>query len=865
MFSLPIVPGVLVEAASEIALLLVFVLGWFVFRYEPVRRFLGYETVATPEELAVEKALAADFSSGQPALVVERSKQLSCPSEEALHYVASAQLELDPQAVPAACAVLLKKNPKLSLDVIVSAVMAQTGLSLAVFEALLPALTEMGAIFPKEGHVRALLDRGASVADLSKRFGDVAYCVRAEQLAEAQPPQPAELLAVFQAAPLVCSFRVVFDSLVRAQAEELSTLVSLPEVHQLPAAEMPELLAAVPWKTALDLLTTWRAGAGNVSSPAMYAPLTRFDSAEKLEAVTTLAGLDGVLLADVMPDVARVRAVMASLRRCTDASLARGLAAKLEPCPLVVANMALDICVKARDLTIARQIFASMPTATRDVVTYNTLLKGEALAGQWDQARALLASMTTDAVTGNHVTFNTLMHACVSQKASPWQFVAAMENQGLRPDAITVTTLVRTVQGPSDAAHLRRCIGYVEAGIGGVDAGLFDALVDACARARNRDLLTEALALATTFGVPVSRGNGALLRTAGSLPAAWAIWNDLTETGATEYSQMVAVCTAHKGLQEARDLCAQATTRGFAISAASASALVKAYVQQKEVASAGEVFEQLLRDLRAAGTPLHLPIFNSLLDAWSRVGDMARAEQLWNLGEDLQVDPDLISFSTLVKGYCVTGDLERALGIFGQLRRRGLRPDSVLFHSILDGCANRQMEELAENVYQDMLRDGHKPSNVTLSILVKLYGRTSLERAREAVTDLPAQFDFKPNAQVWTCLISVALTHRNVGEAIRVKREMEAAGCRPDAKCFQTLLKGCLRLQRLEEAAEIAEEAMALPNGLDAGLLNDLLFVLERRGLSDVARRLRAASGQSVPVPRPAPRTERNWRTAAIQ
>ena len=56
------------------------------------------------------------------------------------------------------------------------------------------------------------------------------------------------------------------------------------------------------------------------------------------------------------------------------------------------------------------------------------------------------------------VTFNTLLHACVAQKASPWAFVTAMEQQGLAPDAITVTTLLRAVAGPADVAHLRRCL-----------------------------------------------------------------------------------------------------------------------------------------------------------------------------------------------------------------------------------------------------------------------------------------------------------------------------------------------------------------------------------------------------------------------
>jgi len=187
----------------------------------------------------------------------------------------------------------------------------------------------------------------------------------------------------------------------------------------------------------------------------------------------------------------------------------------------------------------------------------------------------------------------------------------------------------------------------------------------------------------------------------------------------------------------------------------------------------------------------------------------------------------------------VKGDLQSALMAFGQLRRRGFRADSILYHSILDGCANRQMTPLAEQVLQDMINDGHSPTNITLSILVKLYGRTSLARALEIFEQIPARHNFKPNAQVYTCLMSVALTHRCVDEAMNIKRRMIEAGCPPDSKMYQTLLNGCLRQQHLDEAVEIAEEALAA-RALAPAALDDFLFMLERRGRHETAARLRA-------------------------
>lgn len=830
MFSSLTLRGATYEVANELALLVVFLLGWFVFKYAPLRCLTGRDVV----DIASEKEMAADLASGQPKLVVERAQTLARPTEGTLRMVASALLEVDPLAIPSVCSAMLSKNGSLSLDVVVAVVLAAPiqVLSAAQLDSLVDALRAIGAVLPDAELCRALADR--DVPNLASRFGDLADRVRLEQLLGAETLQPAALLAAFQAAPELDSFRAVFDALARGGHAELRHLADMRMVQDLAADDVLDMLQQVPCDIAMSLLKTWRCA--HCGTAAMYAHLVQFDA----ELVAQLAADDGVPLP---VDAARVRSVMSLLRKCSCAATAMSLADSVIPCPLVVTNMALQVCV-AHDLPRARQFLGKL--VARDVVTYNTILKGEAQAGCWEEVRVLLSQMASANVAANHVTFNTLLHACVAQKASPWPFVAAMEKNGLQPDAITVTTLLRTVSGPADVANLRRCLAFIDS-VATADADMFDMLFDACARARSRDHLITALKAASRTGVRTTRGTIALLRIADTVAEAWSVWEHLDSTSATEaeYAQMITSLTAHGALLEARELCATARANGRALVPSAAVALIKALCQQKDVANAWIVLEDLRACIRASGSVLQLTLFNALLDAWSRVGDMGRAEELWGLAGELGVEPDLISFSSLVKGYCVTGDLERALAIFGQLRRRGLRPDAILFHSILDGCANRQMEELAEQIYNDMIRDGHKPTNITLSILVKLYGRTSLERAREAFDDLPARFGFAPNAQVFTCLMSVALTHRDVAAALRVKDEMKAAGCRPDAKTFQTLLKGCMRLQHLDEAVAVAEDAWGAGCMLERGLLTDLQFVLERRN-PDLAQRLRSKLGRDT-------------------
>jgi pentatricopeptide repeat protein len=532
-----------------------------------------------------------------------------------------------------------------------------------------------------------------------------------------------------------------------------------------------------------------------------------------------------------------------ALQQCRSVEKALEVAGQFsdEARPVIVSNLALSVLTQ-KDLSTARSFFASVPATGRDVITFNTIIRAEAQAGCWDQVRALLAEMKEQKIASNHVTFNTLLHACVTQKGKPWPFLEAMQAQGLRPDAITLTTVLRSVTA-RDAVHVRRCLSILDSGISQPDEALFSSLLEAAARTNDRALVSSAVEVSARYGFPQQNALAALLRSSSTFAEAQALWQELENPTEAEYAAMVGWCCTAGDLNQARELFERARAQGL-VGMPTYQLMVKAYAQRKELEPAWELYEQL----RNRGEPLPLALFNSLLDVCSRVGDMTRAEELWRAMPLLGVEPDLISFSTLVKGYCVQGDLEQALATFTQLRRRGLQADAILYHSILDGCANRQMVQLAEQILQDMIADGHSPTSITLSILVKLYGRTSLERALQVFAELPAQYGFTPNAQVFTCLMSVALTHRDVPEALRIKDAMQATGARPDSRAYTTLLKGCIRWQSFEEAVDVAEEAAG---SLDATILADLLFVLERRGRSDLAKRVQNLNVSST---RPAQR-----------
>merc|ERR1719305_1441469 len=127
-----------------------------------------------------------------------------------------------------------------------------------------------------------------------------------------------------------------------------------------------------------------------------------------------------------------------------------------------------------------------------------------------------------------------------------------------------------------------------------------------------------------------------------------------------------------------------------------------------------------------------------------------------------------------------------------------------------------QMTSLVEQVLGDMEGCGIAPSNFTLSILVKLYGRSQdLDTALRHVETMPAKYGFVANDQVYTCLVAACANCGRMAQAYEVFRKLAS----PDAKAFTTVINGALqpwpgcRGQRhLHGAAAEAQQSIADPH-----------------------------------------------------
>jgi len=242
-------------------------------------------------------------------------------------------------------------------------------------------------------------------------------------------------------------------------------------------------------------------------------------------------------------------------------------------------------------------------------------------------------------------------------------------------------------------------------------------------------------------------------------------------------------------------------------------------------------------------------VYNVAIDAHARIGAMDEVSELVQAMACDGCQPDAVTYSTIVKGYCVKGDLDKAFEVFADVQKNNIARDAIIYNTLLDGCTRHGRWDIADKVLQDMERNQVSASSFTLGILVKMHVRRhQLDKAFQAVEELPKKHGFAINEQVSTCLMCACLNNNALDKAISVFEELKVSGHGADAKAYGALIAGCIRHGQPKTAVDLVEEAHGLKGSigsagnrgrrglqhgqiLDPGLLEQLFKVLQHQGL----------------------------------
>lgn len=527
-----------------------------------------------------------------------------------------------------------------------------------------------------------------------------------------------------------------------------------------------------------------------------------------------------------------------------------------------VHNCLIDAYLQCENLSGALTHFQEVASAgVADIVTYNTVLNVLLRKGYEEKAQALLREMSDRGVPASKVTFHELLHAKVvaGDEKSSWKLIEAMRAADLPPDSVTCSILVKILQRGAYGSSVERVMKLVAEVGGPIDEVLLSSVVEACVRMKRLDLLSDVMSHFEREGCALqltAPSYGSLIKAYGQahdVDRVWSLWREMGERGivATPVTMgcMVAALVANGHVEDAWDLIQlvhENEDMRATLNTVIYSTVLKGFSQLRQIDRVFMVYNEMSK----LNIACNVISYNTIIDACARCGAMDRVPKLLEDMRKKNLEADLVTYSTLVKGYSLAGDVSHAFKVLEDMKAtRNLKPDEIMCNSLLEGCAREQRVDLALSLLEQMKAFGVSPSNCTLSILVKLLGRSQrLDDAFKVVSELSIHHGFRPNIQVYTCLIQACLYNRRLDKAMEVQATMDAEpSCHPDEKACSVLLKGCLDAGALQEALKVTRSAYALQStdkrarvpGVEGHLLSELCA---RLSLGNVAQQDAAKS-----------------------
>lgn len=149
--------------------------------------------------------------------------------------------------------------------------------------------------------------------------------------------------------------------------------------------------------------------------------------------------------------------------------------------------------------------------------------------------------------------------------------------------------------------------------------------------------------------------------------------------------------------------------------------------------------KQIHAHILRIGFKMNGKLLSSLVDMYSKCGNVTYAEKIFQLVSDSEKDS--VFYNIMLAGYAHHGFENEAFRLFQEMLKRKVKPDVVTFVALLSACRHRGLVDLGERFFLSMEED-HKilPETDHYACMVDMYGRANqLDKAVKFMRRIPSQ------------------------------------------------------------------------------------------------------------------------------
>ncbi|KAL8504012.1 hypothetical protein ACS0TY_022661 [Phlomoides rotata] len=219
--------------------------------------------------------------------------------------------------------------------------------------------------------------------------------------------------------------------------------------------------------------------------------------------------------------------------------------------------------------------------------------------------------------------------------------------------------------------------------------------------------------------------------------------------------------------------------------------------------------------------------WNSLLAGFARNGDLESARRVF----DDMPDRDIVSWNTLIGALVQESLFTDAIELFHSMQKDGMIPDEVTMVSVVSACGYLGSLDLAKWTYKYIEKFGIKRNIRLCTALVDMFARCGDSQSAMKVFSTMKERD----VSAWTAVIGAMAMEGNGEGALDLFNEMLGQEIKPDEVVFTGVLTACSHGGLVEQGKHIfnsMKEQGITPHIVHYGCIVDLLG---RAGLLDEA------------------------------
>ncbi|KAJ8546370.1 hypothetical protein K7X08_018953 [Anisodus acutangulus] len=185
-----------------------------------------------------------------------------------------------------------------------------------------------------------------------------------------------------------------------------------------------------------------------------------------------------------------------------------------------------------------------------------------------------------------------------------------------------------------------------------------------------------------------------------------------------------------------------------------------------------------------------LPLFNALLNLYTKTGSIEYAGSLFRIIEE----KDVISWSCMISCCAHNGATDRAISLFDEMIYKGVEPNSVCMISALQACEASCNIEKGRKIHELAFQKGLERDILVSTALIDMYMSCCAPNEAIMVFDRMLNKD----AVSWFTLLCGCVQNGMANKSMQIFCDMMASDIQPDATMMVKILGSCSELGVLQ-------------------------------------------------------------------